>query len=406
MTDLDYRPISLKDLLVEMKDVSELMVDLAYSAILFESCDIASEVVTLEESMNQMVYHARIQSMLGARRLEEAEAMSGLLQVAEAAEKISNTASDTAQLVLKNYPFPAHLKKAMPEAEEVTVRCVVQQGSAIDGRALGAIKLQSTTGMRVIAIRRGSSWIFDPDRDTGVVGGDILIAKGPQSGEEKLFEVCGSGTGEEESYVVRRSHLVEMGDLDRAAALMVEMKNISELSVGLAYTSLLFENKDIAREVVSLDRKMEEMRYRLDLWVLKAARKVPEVEALRTMLYLSSFADSIASAARSIVDVVLRDIEIPALVKKIIRESDEIITRVRVQAGSPLEGKTLKEVMLGTRTGMVVLAIKGGRRWIYRPGKNVRLHAEDVIIAKGRRDGECRLYELAGAAKYEQVSEE
>ena len=44
---------------------------------------------------------------------------------------------------------------------------------------------------------------------------------------------------------------------------------------------------------------------------------------------------------------------------------------------------------------MVVMAIESGDRWKYRPGKNTVLNAGDVIIAKGRRDGECRLYALS-----------
>jgi uncharacterized protein with PhoU and TrkA domain len=51
-----------------------------------------------------------------------------------------------------------------------------------------------------------------------------------------------------------------------------------------------------------------------------------------------------------------------------------------------------------------VLAIKHGDRWVYRPGKSVRLESGDIIIAKGRRDGECRLYELAGHTA--EISEE
>ncbi|MDD4567863.1 MAG: PhoU domain-containing protein, partial [Methanoculleus chikugoensis] len=87
MMEHEYQPISFKDVLIEMKDVSELMVDLSYSAILFDSKEIALEVINLEERMNNLVYQARIQSVLGARRIEEAEAMSGMLQVAEAAER-------------------------------------------------------------------------------------------------------------------------------------------------------------------------------------------------------------------------------------------------------------------------------------------------------------------------------
>ncbi|NMA10636.1 potassium transporter peripheral membrane component [Methanoculleus chikugoensis] len=400
MMEHEYQPISFKDVLIEMKDVSELMVDLSYSAILFDSKEIALEVINLEERMNNLVYQARIQSVLGARRIEEAEAMSGMLQVAEAAERIANSASDIAKLILKDIRFPAKLKRVFPEAEEIVTRVIVSQGSELVGHTLGDLKVQSTTGMQVIAIRRGKGWIYDPDRTTRVESDDILIARGPEAGEEILSEIAGST----ERPRVEVSSAGEVDDLDRAVQLIIEMKNLSELSVGLAYTSLLFNNMEVAHEVVALDSTLDDMRYDLDLWILEAARKIEDVRYLRGLLYMSSFAQAISDSAHSIVDVLLRDIEIPPIFKKIVRESDEIITRMTVTPASPLVGRTLKEMSLATVTGMVVLAIKHGDRWVYRPGKSVRLQSGDTIIAKGRRDGECRLYELAGHTA--EVSEE
>ena len=392
MMERDYHPVSFKDVLIEMKDISELMVDLSYSAILFDSKDIAVEVVDLEESMNKLVYQARIQSVMGARRLEEAEAMSGLLQVAEAAEKIANSASDIAKLVLKNVKFPARLIRVLPEAEEVVVRVAVNRGSELDGHTLGEVKLQSRCGMRVIAIRRGGSWIYDPGKDSLIKSGDVLIAKGPEGGAEVLSRMVGITDYRQEGPVGPGA----VDDLDRAVKLIIEMKNLSELSVGLAYTALLFDSTEVANEVVALDGRMDDMRYDLDLWILEAAKKIDDVSYLRGLLYLSSFAEAISNAAHAIVDVILRDIEVPPIFKKIVRESDEIITRIAVADDAPLAGRSLKEASIATVTGMVVLAILSGDRWIYRPGKSVRLRAGDVIIAKGRRDGECRLNELAG----------
>ncbi len=400
MMEHEYQPISFKDVLIEMKDVSELMVDLSYSAILFDSKEIALEVINLEEGMNNLVYQARIQSVLGARRIEEAEAMSGMLQVAEAAERIANSASDIAKLILKDIRFPAKLKRVFPEAEEIVTRVIVSQGSELVDHTLGDLKVQSTTGMQVIAIRRGRGWIYDPDRTTRVESDDILIARGPEAGEEILSGMAGSM----ERPRVEPSSAGDVDDLDRAVQLIIEMKNLSELSVGLAYTSLLFNNMEVAHEVVALDSTLDDMRYDLDLWVLEAARKIEDVRYLRGLLYMTSFAQAISDSAHSIVDVLLRDIEIPPIFKKIVRESDEIITRMTVTPSSPLAGKTLREMSLATVTGMVVLAIKHGDRWVYRPGKSVRLQSGDTIIAKGRRDGECRLYELAGHTA--EVSEE
>ncbi|MDE4907483.1 potassium channel protein [Methanogenium marinum] len=391
MSDLEYQPVSFKDVLIEMKDISELMVDLAYSAILFESREIAQEVITLEERMNQLVYQARIQSILGARRVEEAESMSGMLQVSEAAEKISNSASEIATIILKDVKFPAKLRLAMPDAEEVTERVVVAKESIIDGVTLGQQKLQSMTGMRVIAIRRGVSWIYDPERDTRILDGDIIIAKGPESGIIPLYDLCGA----EIPAIDESPEGSVVTDLDRAVRLIVKMKDVSEFAVGLAYTSLLFNNREVADEVVSLGTRMDDMRYNLDLWILEAAKRISNVEYLRGLLYMSSFADNITNAAGSIIDVILRDIEIPPVFKKIVRESDEIISRIEVHEGSELAGKSLKEASLTTVAGMVVLAVRHQNKWKYRPRKDEKLRSGDLIIAKGRRDGECRLYDLS-----------
>jgi len=44
-----YKLISLKEILIEMKENLDLMIDLAYSAIRFQSKEIANEVVKIEE---------------------------------------------------------------------------------------------------------------------------------------------------------------------------------------------------------------------------------------------------------------------------------------------------------------------------------------------------------------------
>ena len=51
--------MSIKNLLIEMKNMSELMVDLAYSAVLFNSVDAAEEVLTLENRVNAMNYEIK-----------------------------------------------------------------------------------------------------------------------------------------------------------------------------------------------------------------------------------------------------------------------------------------------------------------------------------------------------------
>ena len=75
---------------------------------------------------------------------------------------------------------------------------------------------------------------------------------------------------------------------------------------------------DLANEVVALEEELDEMRLKLDLWTLEAAKRTEDVASLRGMLYMSSFAESISDAASSIADVVLREIDVPPIIKRIV----------------------------------------------------------------------------------------
>ena len=52
----ETRPRNLKEMLVEAKNTSELMVDLSYAAIFYNSENLSEEVARLEERLNDLVY--------------------------------------------------------------------------------------------------------------------------------------------------------------------------------------------------------------------------------------------------------------------------------------------------------------------------------------------------------------
>src|SRR5437762_2269526 len=113
---------TVKDLLADAKDHSELMVDLAHAAIFFGDDDIAAEVVRLREDMNRIVLELREISILAARSPEDAEAMAGVLQMVSAMDKIADAAEDIARVVLKDLGVPPELRDDLRHAEEVVTR--------------------------------------------------------------------------------------------------------------------------------------------------------------------------------------------------------------------------------------------------------------------------------------------
>ncbi len=382
--ELKYCTRSTKDLLIDMKDTSELMLDLAYSAVIYDDREIAMEVIRLEEKMDTLAYYMRISTMLSARRLDEAEALAGVLQAGAAAENISNAAGDIAKIALLDLGIPLELKLDLREAEETLTRATVSAESPMAGRTLGAIELETETGMWVIAIRRDRNWIYDPDHNTRIRADDVVFARGHDEGVPLFIEYATCEKYQRATFELTRV----LADLDRAVDLIVEMKNMSELAIGLAYSAMLFYNKDIAEEVRYIEDKMDGMKYELQHWVLKSAKHIDEVDQLRGLLHLANASEAISDAAYDLADVVLRDIELHPIMAIAVRESDEVVTKREILSGSAVAEKSLGEVKLETETGMHIMAVKRKDRWVYSPSARTVLYAGDILIARGTTSGE------------------
>lgn len=183
-SEIEYEPTTVKDLMTEMKNISELIIDLAYSAVLFDNDEIAEEVKYLEVRMDKLNYDIRIMAMMAARTKEDAEQLAGILQVAQAAEKISNTAGDIVLLLKdKNRPI---LSRILNRADEKIFRIKISSNSEACKRKIGELKIESETGMRIIAIRRNDFWIYNPQSNAILKANDWLIARGSDEGYTDL----------------------------------------------------------------------------------------------------------------------------------------------------------------------------------------------------------------------------
>lgn len=187
--ELEYKAHTVKDILTEMKDISELIIDLAYSAILFKDDEIAEEVRYLETRMDYLNYEIRMMAMMAARTRDDAEQLSGILQIAEAAESISNAAGDIANIVSLGKDKIGFLPKVLKRADEKIFRINISPKSQACDKSIGELAVESETGMHIIAIRRGDYWIYDPGAQTVLKKNDTLIVRGAEEGfkDLKLF---------------------------------------------------------------------------------------------------------------------------------------------------------------------------------------------------------------------------
>ena len=178
--------------------------------------------------------------------------------------------------------------------------------------------------------------------------------------------------------------------------IVLEIKDKSELMIDLAYSSLLYDNETIAREVYDLENLIDTLYQNLQKTTLEQVKnKKLSIDDALTVLHLAEAGEKIADAALEISDVELRDVELHPILKMSIRESDQVITKVQVVKQSVLCGKTLGDIKLASETGMMVIAMRHEKRWLYGPTKKTKIDPGDILFAKGPEDGEKHLIEIA-----------
>jgi uncharacterized protein with PhoU and TrkA domain len=185
-------------------------------------------------------------------------------------------------------------------------------------------------------------------------------------------------------------------DLDRAVDSIVHMKNLSELGVDLAYGSILFDNAELAQEVQNLEVEVDALQSRFEAWTLRAAADADDPISLRGLIRLGIATEVISDAALEITEGVLRDFEVHPVVELAVQESDEIITRIAIEAGSPLVGTSIVEGIPDTEVSMSIVAIRRPEEgWLLIADAETDLRAGDVLIAKGTRTSAKKFEQLA-----------
>ena len=388
----DPQPTNVKALLVEAKDASELMIDLAYAAVFFNDEKLAAEVDRLEERMNEGLRRLRRLAMLAARSPEDAEGMAGVLWLADAIEQIGDAATDIARVVAARLGIPDALRRDLRHADEMTARVRVRADAPAVGRSIRDLEIATETGMWIMAIRSGDAWEFAPGPDDVLSEDDVLLVRGPAEGVPLLRGLAGGPSTPE----VEEDEAPPLSELDRAVDILVEMKDLAEAAVGLAYSSLLFNNRALAAEVGALEARSDTLQDELESWVLRAAPEARDPDELRGLIRLAAASESMCDAARVMTWYVEHGEPLHPVVQLALEEAEETSAEAIVQPGAPADGRSIKELRIETETGMFVLAVQRGPRWNYRPRSVFGLAAGDRIIAVGPEDGADALEELCG----------
>ena len=175
---------NIKQNFLEMKNLSELMVDLAYSALFLQDKSVALEVEQMYEHIKMLEDDT---TKLLFRIKESDERRMLILDLIDQIKNLSNAAMHIAKLVTSE-EVPGIIKEALSQTDERIIVLEVSAKSSLCDRSVGTMHLGTRTGARIRAIRRKGDWLFKIDEGTVIHAKDQLVATGTDGAEKRLAE--------------------------------------------------------------------------------------------------------------------------------------------------------------------------------------------------------------------------
>jgi len=388
-----YRPLSLKDILRQMKQNIDLMIDLAYSAIKFGSKEIADEAYKIEQRIHELTFLLNfqiIQTQPGG--LKKAKKLEPIVVMGYSIDKISDALSDIARVVYINSDIADFTQVMWDYVPEPIVKIKVNQNCDFIGKCRKEIHFRSQHGVDLIAIRRNDKWLFNKDED--ILEGDTLIVKGEK---EPIMELKKQMNDEEpisfdlEKRLKDSTFNIVDPDIKELFAEIkkdyVQITDISETMTELALAALFFNNYEVAEDVLEMEELMDGLNIKFEKDLLELTNLIDNPRDLVGILRIVFSCELISDAAGNIAESIIKGFEPHKILQKAIAETSEIVVRETLSEESYFRGKTYKDVQdKRYKRGFHIIALKREEKWIYSFKQDFTFEKGDLVIGLGPKE--------------------
>jgi len=394
MTKITYEPISAKDALKQIKDLCSIMVDLAYSSIIFEDKGLAEEVKELRDLVVHLDYLLIMSLEVAVRDGRDAQATLPLVVLGHASKDIANSATDIANVLVKGFAIHQTIKELSQKVARDLMRGEISEDSILKGYTVAEVVEKMNYSIVIFAIRHEGKWLIIPEKDMALQAGDIILASGSSSGIGLLKLLVG-GSVEEISPPEEEDEDVDHQTLtENIVDYLIALKDTSEVMVDLAYGAVLYNNKELAQLVSNMEKRVDTIRNKAEIAILKLAKSSSEdLSSLQGLLRMIEATENISDSANQIAKIVLTEIPSHPIIELVIGESAESIFEKVVEESSLIVGKTVPAGNYLDEFGIRVLAIKRKGGHYFKPRRRTKIRAGDTIIFTGLRDA-CTAFQM------------
>ncbi len=387
---VSYKPIPAKDILKEIKNLSELMVNLSYCSIFLGDKDLLKEIHYIENRIDELKSILIMQSALATRDRWDAERLVSILDYLIGVDKLSDAAGDIALLAEMGLFIDIGLEDLFLSTSTTLVYSLkIDEKSILANRSIGEIYDTIGEIFDVIAIRRDKEYYLSPKKNMVIKPGDVLFITGLAENIRTLLSKIGK---ERRGRAIKK---IEEGIID----LLVNIKDISEFMVDLAYSILFTHSKELAEELKSIEETLDRFTYEFKLMVMESDDLKNEEKL--SLVSIADACERIGDAAMDLTYSIREGLEPHPIIEEAIEESDERLALIKVT--NKMKGKTIDELELD-KMGIEILAMKKGGNWlIVPPTTGMSLKEGDILLLRYFSEAEEYLSKIASEEEREEV---
>ncbi len=176
------------DRIIEIKNRVELMLDMAYSAVITNDVELAKKVLDLETYFDWLYsdFESLVISILNEEKGVNKSEILTLIKWGVSIENIADGAAKIAENIVRGLPTHPVLQAAMKTGEEFYRVYTVSKNSPLKGIRIG--ELEKDYGVNVIIVERNGVYIDDIDENFEIMEGDVLIIRGFKEAEKDLVK--------------------------------------------------------------------------------------------------------------------------------------------------------------------------------------------------------------------------
>ncbi|MFX1455452.1 MAG: potassium channel family protein [Promethearchaeota archaeon] len=387
-----YRPLSLKDIIREMKQNIDLMIDLSYSAIKFGSKELADEAYKIEQRIHELTFILNFQVIqANPGRLQEVKQLEPVVVMGYSIDKISDALSDIARIVYINsdISYLIQLFTDISYVPEPIVKIVVNKNCLFINQARKDIHFRSKHGVDLIAIRRENEWLFT--KEEKVLENDILIVKGEIQPIADLKAKCNDNEPfsfdiekEPKTFIINLENPEISEKVEEIRKNYVLITDISETMIELALAALFFKNEEVAEDILEMEELMDGLNLAFEKDLLDLAQLLETPRDLTGIMRIIFSCELISDAASHIAENILKGFEPHSILQQAIRETSEIVVRETLSEDSFFKNKTYSELQDSRyKRGFHIIALKREDKWIYSFKPDFVFEEGDRLIGLG-----------------------